>query len=89
MHYTMEVTRVSINIPAEYVGVCLHARQNPAPNIVKYLNYAFFFNFDKLKFISSLRSGKKIGDPVVTVIVILSINLKVLFLINLGIILTI
>lgn len=68
MHSCIErkLRNVSINVPAEYVGVCLHARQNPRPYIVKYLTFEFFKDFDKLKFFTSIRPGRKIGDPTVT-----------------------
>ncbi|CAG9818856.1 unnamed protein product [Phaedon cochleariae] len=68
IHSTIEqrLRRTDINVPADYVGVCLAARRNPSPYLVKYLDYTFFKNFGELKFLSSLRPGKRTGDPVVT-----------------------
>lgn len=61
-----KLKKTDINVPADYVGVCLQAREHPRPYIVKYLDYSFFKNFDDINFLKSLRPGRKVGDPVVT-----------------------
>lgn len=68
IHSTIEqrLRRTNINVPADYVGICLTARKNPSPYHVKYLDYTFFLNFGELKFLTSLRPGRRAGDPVVT-----------------------
>lgn len=68
MHSVIErkLHNMNINVPADYVGVCLHARTQPRPYEVKYLNYKFFRNFNNMKFIHSLRPGRKVSDPLVT-----------------------
>lgn len=68
MHSTIErkLRNKSINVPADYVGVCLQARKIPQPYHVKYLDYSFFKNFSQLQFLRSLRPGRRVGDPVVT-----------------------
>lgn len=68
MHSTIErkLRHVNINVPADYVEICLRARENPAPYKVTYLNYDFFKDFSKVNFLKSLRPGKKVGDPLVT-----------------------
>lgn len=68
MHSLIErkLRNTNINVPADYVGVFLQARQNPSPFEVKYLTFDFFKNFDSIKILSSIRPGRKVGDPVVT-----------------------
>lgn len=68
MHSLIErkLRNTNINVPADYVAICLQARQNPSPFKVKYLTFDFFKSFQSLKMLSSIRPGRKIGDPVVT-----------------------
>lgn len=68
MHATIErkLHNRVINVPADYVGICLHAREKPRPYTVKYLDYKYFKKYDGIKFVTSLRPGRKQGDPVVT-----------------------
>uniref|UniRef100_A0A1Y1JYK3 Uncharacterized protein n=1 Tax=Photinus pyralis TaxID=7054 RepID=A0A1Y1JYK3_PHOPY len=54
-----------INVPADYIDVCLQARQNPEPYKVHYLTHDYFLNYAKLGFLASIRPGKKAGDPTV------------------------
>lgn len=54
-----------INIPADYVDVCLQARSKPEPFQVKYLDHSFFKDFGKLNYLTSIRPGKKVGDSTV------------------------
>lgn len=43
IHSTIErkLWHVNINVPADYVGICLRARENPGPYRVKYLSHVF------------------------------------------------
>lgn len=68
MHSTIErkIKNRTINVPADYVSICQQARLNPRPYVVKYLAHNIFKKMDALKFYSSIRPGKKSGDPVVT-----------------------
>ncbi|KAK5640008.1 hypothetical protein RI129_010819 [Pyrocoelia pectoralis] len=68
MHSLIErkLKNININVPAEYVNVFLKSRQNPSPFTVKYLTFDFFKNFNSLRFLTSIRPGRKIGDPTVT-----------------------
>lgn len=50
-----------INVPAEYITVCKHARKKPYK--VEYLNYNYFKSFRDLTFYKSIRPGKMKGDP--------------------------
>ena len=52
-----------INVPAEYINVCREARKNPQPYSVKYLTHDIFKKFDGIRFYTSIRPGKKKGDP--------------------------
>lgn len=76
MHSTIErkLRKRIINVPADYVQVCQTARESPRPYHVEYLDYTFFRNFEKLKFIPSIRPGRKTGDPTVTDIRALQYN---------------
>lgn len=68
MHSVIErkIRHTNINVPADYVGICMQAREKPRPYQVYYLDHGFFKNFKKLQFLTSLRPGKKVGDPLVT-----------------------
>lgn len=68
MHSCIEkrIRNHKINIPADYVNMCKIARKDPRPYNVEYLNHEFFRRFDQLKFYSSIRPGKTVGDSVVT-----------------------
>ncbi|CAG9840695.1 unnamed protein product [Diabrotica balteata] len=68
IHSTIErqIRTTNINVPADYVRICMKARQKPKPYKVYYLEYSFFKDFRKIQFMTSLRPGKKIGDPLVT-----------------------
>lgn len=68
IHSTIErkLKNIDINVPADYVGVCLKARKFPSPYKVKYLDYTFFKDFGSIKFLTSLRPGRTVGDPLVT-----------------------
>ncbi|KAK4871930.1 hypothetical protein RN001_016054 [Aquatica leii] len=68
MHATIEraLRNKNINVPADYVGVCLQARKLPQSYRVKYFHFGFFKNFNQLNFLTSLRPGRRVGDPVVT-----------------------
>lgn len=61
-----KIRHTNINVPADYVGICMRAREKPRPYQVYYLHHEFFKNFKKLQFLTSLRPGKKVGDPLVT-----------------------
>lgn len=67
MHATIErkLKNKKINVPADYVEVCLTARQNPKPYSVKYLSHDFFNDFSNLRYVNAIRPGKKVGDPTV------------------------
>lgn len=56
----------NINVPADYAVICRRARKSPKPYKVTYLDHHFFKSFKPLKFLSSIRPGKKSGDPTVT-----------------------
>ncbi|XP_031358123.1 uncharacterized protein LOC116181837 [Photinus pyralis] len=68
MHSAIErqIRDRKINLPADYVGYCQKARSVPFPYSAKYIDYSFFKNFEGLKFYSSIRPGRTVGDPVVT-----------------------
>lgn len=68
MHSLIErkLKNTTINVPADYISVCLNARRNPRPYYVKYLGFDFFKDFEKNKLLNSIRPGYKVGDPVVT-----------------------
>jgi len=68
MHSLIErkLRNAVINTPADYVRICQEARKNPSPFIVKYLSFDFFKNFTPLKTISTIRPGRKVGEPTVT-----------------------
>lgn len=55
-----------ISVPADYVNIIETARKNPMPYNVIYLEHTFFKAYSQLKYYSSIRPGKKAGDPVVT-----------------------
>lgn len=55
-----------ISVPADYVNIIETARKNPMPYNVIYLEHTFFKAYSNLKYYSSIRPGKKAGDPVVT-----------------------
>lgn len=76
MHSTIErkLKGININIPADYVNICKSARRLPKPYEVNYLSHNFFKNFSSLKYLTSIRPGKKVGDPTVTDIRALKYN---------------
>lgn len=61
-----KLKNATINVPAEYIKICQNARRNPSPYKVEYLGHEFFKDFSKLKRLSSIHPGFKVGDPVVT-----------------------
>ncbi|XP_072392543.1 uncharacterized protein [Diabrotica undecimpunctata] len=65
MHSTIErcLKNKTINVPADYLGICLSARKIPKKYNVTYLNHTFFKSMKKLEFLKSIRPGKKKGDP--------------------------
>lgn len=67
MHAAIErkLKKKEIYSPSGYVEVCKSARIHPFPYKVTELDHTFFKNFDILKTLSSIRPGKKAGDPVV------------------------
>jgi hypothetical protein len=66
VHATIErhKKRRNINTPAQFVEVIEHARIGH-PYRVKYLSHEFFKDYNKLHMYSSIRPGRKIGDPTV------------------------
>ncbi|KAF2892711.1 hypothetical protein ILUMI_13464 [Ignelater luminosus] len=68
MHSTIEkkLKGVNINLPADYIQICNSARRTPKQYEVFYLTYTFFKRFSGLNFVTSIRPGKRIGDPTVT-----------------------
>ena len=68
MHASIEkkLRNKTINVPAEYIGICRSARKNPKPYNVKYLAHSFFKSFNDIKFIKSKRPGKMKGDSKVS-----------------------
>lgn len=60
--------------PAGYVEVCRTARINPRPYKVIYLDHTFFKKYSNLQYVSSIRPGKKKGDPVVTNLRVIQYN---------------
>lgn len=67
MHAAIErnLKKKTISVPADYVDVCVHARQKPQPYSVKYLTHSYFKNHANLRYVNSIRPGKKAGDPTV------------------------
>lgn len=63
-----------IYLPYEFVRLTKEARSNPFPYDVKYLKFDFFRDFSKLDYYSSIRPGRKAGDPIVTDIHVLKYN---------------
>lgn len=57
--------RKEIYLPSDYLRIMREARQNPFPYEVFELTHLDFFKFGT-KFYSSIRPGRKPGDPVVT-----------------------
>lgn len=57
--------RKEIYLPSDYLRIITEARQNPSPYETIALSYSDFFQFE-LNYYSSIRPGKKTGDPVVT-----------------------
>lgn len=68
MHATIErqIRDRKINLPADYVYYCQKARSNPSPYNVQYITHSFFKKFDDIRFYTSIRPGRCVGDPVVT-----------------------
>lgn len=67
MHSTIErkISGRVINVPADYVYYLKTARQQPRPYEVQYLYHDYFKKFSEINFVSSIRPGKKVGDPTV------------------------
>jgi hypothetical protein len=61
-----KLRNVDIYVPADYVRIMKSARKFPGPYEVKYVEHAFFKNFDDAERISSIRPGRRSGDPTVT-----------------------
>lgn len=76
MHSCIErrLKNTIINVPADYVAVCLKARQKPRPYNVKYLKHSFFKNANSIQFYNSIRPGRTTGDSKVTDIRALQYN---------------
>lgn len=68
MHSCIEkkVRNYKVNVPADYAYLCKIARRDPRPYNVEYLTHDFFRKFESLKFYSSIRPGKSVGDATVT-----------------------
>lgn len=65
VHATLEkYFKPPINSPSDYVALMRRARPSH-PYKVKVLDYSFFRNYEVSSKLSSLRPGKKVGDPVV------------------------
>lgn len=69
--------RVPIYTPAGYIDKITHARKNQ-PYGVKYLTHEFVKDFASLNYYDSIRPGKRVGDPHVTDIRVLSTNLTLM-----------
>lgn len=59
MHSTIErqLKKATINVPADYVKICIDARKNPMPYHVQYLNHTFFKDFTQLQYYNTIRPG--------------------------------
>ena len=74
VHSRIEVKikqRQAIYCPADYVAIMESARKaSPGRNVnpyrVKYLSHEFFKDYTQVKTYSSIRPGKRVGDPTVT-----------------------
>lgn len=57
-----------IHLPSDYSTICKEARSKPGPYSSKYVTHDFFrdYSTSELCRYSSIRPGKKTGDPVVT-----------------------
>lgn len=73
MHRVIErkLAKHQINVPADNIGIFKHARVEPGPYNVKYIDHTFFKDYSVLNYYTSIRSGMNAGDPVVTDIVAL------------------
>ena len=65
MHSTIErkLRRKQIYLPSAYMTYCETARINPGPYQVQYWHHDEFLHYAKLKFFSSIRPGRRAGDP--------------------------
>ncbi|KAK6175213.1 hypothetical protein SNE40_013721 [Patella caerulea] len=63
-----------IYCPQQYVDYIKKARTVPRPYNVKYIAHDFFNDYKILNYYSSIRPGKKVGDPVVNDIRVLKYN---------------
>lgn len=75
-HYQMEVDSVhsaiegklknrDIYLPTDYIAVCREARSKNPYN-VKFMKYSDFRDYSKVNYYTSIRPGRKPGDPQVT-----------------------
>ncbi|XP_031338517.1 uncharacterized protein LOC116167318 [Photinus pyralis] len=64
VHSTIErrLKNRDIYLPTDYIAVCKEAR-NRNPYNVKYMKYTDFRDYSKVKYYSSIRPGRKPGDP--------------------------
>lgn len=65
MHSCIErkLKNKNINVPADYVTICIEARKSPAPYTVNYVDHKFFKNFDGNACYKSLRPGRSVSSP--------------------------
>ncbi|GFS06551.1 hypothetical protein ElyMa_006547000 [Elysia marginata] len=56
----------SINVPYDYVQLMKSAGKSPCPFTVHYVTHDFFMDFSEVCPYTSIRPGKKTGDPTVT-----------------------
>ncbi|KAK5642954.1 hypothetical protein RI129_009121 [Pyrocoelia pectoralis] len=66
MHATIErkLKNVKINVPADYMQVCLTARENPKPYNVQYLDHTFFKDFRE-PVVTDLRALKYVPNGII------------------------
>lgn len=70
VHSSIEARKKNRDIysPSNYVQVIEESRRHSksGPYKVKYVDHTFFLNYSHLKYFTSIRPGKKAGDPCVT-----------------------
>lgn len=55
-----------IFLPSDYIRACEQSRTSTEKYVTKLVNHTFFSNFNKNHVYSSIRPGRKTGDPTVT-----------------------
>ncbi|KAJ8877398.1 hypothetical protein PR048_021852 [Dryococelus australis] len=65
-HGMLQLKHKTINVPADYVHACRSARNNPHPYGVKYVNHEYFKQFNQHLLYTTIRPGRKAGEPTVT-----------------------